>query len=472
MNTTTIHFVQDACQLSSTGQSPYGWPSADHIQQLHCVDPNLFDSGCSSTEKCLLSNLEPIATSIQTVTQSISTTQSISAADLLSSENCQTTYLTPLINVTIGEPMKGPINKLPIAMETDYSQVAFYDHQINGQINGQTSLLNSALPSMAVSFGSPIVTQSASDAINSTSLRSLTSTLTCSVTNSRSNSVAIRNSSAQNPPAGRSLKTNKPPVKANWITCSKPGRKSDKLNEQKLKYSNEFNLNNLNNLSKTIKRVRQRKRLPTNLLNKGAINLSNAPNNLCNLNATYSPSLNQPNNPINSSTSLRSSTTSNPFAPANCVAKSSGSKPRKSKQRNTLEQPENVRKRNYRERMRVTQLNEGFEKLKGKIPLPFAGKKLSKVQTLRTAVEYIRELQKALRGEANAVQQLVSGLLGQSNGTHQSANSLNATNRQLSQLKNATCKSAQLTKPPKLQLLAEPISSQQLLQPIGYYDAY
>ena len=516
MNTTTIHFVQDTChQISTTGQSTYSWPSADHmaIQQLHYVDSNLFacNAAGSSAEKSMslvqMSNLEPIGSLSQTVTQSISTTQSISAmANPLPSEDGQMTYLTPLINVTLGEPVKPNQKLLPISLEAainsaDYNQqvtASYYDHQTNSQAG---LLSNPVLPSMAASFGSPIVTQTTCNGEmncdNLTSLASatgnLTSTVTCSVTNSLNNRVTTILNAAHHPngklgPTGhlngltsnplKSVKTSKLNAKESWTTCSKPGRRPNKLTEQKLKYSNDqFNLNNL---SKTIKRVRQRKRLPMNLLAKNAINLSNAPNNLCNLNVTYSPSLNHSNSSIDSSNSLNSTSASlnssgtvvGSMSTCGSMVRPSkglGSRPRKVKQpQNTLEQPESVRKRNYRERMRVTQLNDGFQKLKEKIPVLFAGKKMSKVQTLRTAVRYIRALQKSLRGETDQIiGQLVNS---QSNGSHQSNNLLNA-NRHLNQLKSQTTKSAPLNKLPKIQISIEP-NPQQLMQPVAYYDVY
>ena len=53
-----------------------------------------------------------------------------------------------------------------------------------------------------------------------------------------------------------------------------------------------------------------------------------------------------------------------------------------------------VTKRNERERNRVRLLNEGFSCLREKIPFAVYGKKrLSKVETLRHAVDYIKNLQ-------------------------------------------------------------------------------
>lgn len=64
--------------------------------------------------------------------------------------------------------------------------------------------------------------------------------------------------------------------------------------------------------------------------------------------------------------------------------------------------PVAVARRNARERNRVKQVNNGFATLRQHIPSQIAagygdrGKKLSKVETLRMAVEYIRRLQKLL----------------------------------------------------------------------------
>lgn len=72
----------------------------------------------------------------------------------------------------------------------------------------------------------------------------------------------------------------------------------------------------------------------------------------------------------------------------------------------TPQQTVSVQRRNARERNRVKQVNNGFANLRQHIPAPVvaalssggrgASKKLSKVDTLRVAVEYIRSLQKML----------------------------------------------------------------------------
>lgn len=71
--------------------------------------------------------------------------------------------------------------------------------------------------------------------------------------------------------------------------------------------------------------------------------------------------------------------------------------------------PVAVARRNARERNRVKQVNNGFATLRQHIPGHIAagygdrGKKLSKVETLRMAVEYIRGLQRLL-AEADGVE--------------------------------------------------------------------
>uniref|UniRef100_A0A0M3I2G1 BHLH domain-containing protein n=1 Tax=Ascaris lumbricoides TaxID=6252 RepID=A0A0M3I2G1_ASCLU len=58
-------------------------------------------------------------------------------------------------------------------------------------------------------------------------------------------------------------------------------------------------------------------------------------------------------------------------------------------------QTEQVRRRNERERRRVHQVNLGYELLSRKVPFG-RNKKLSKVETLRYAVQYIRYLRRQL----------------------------------------------------------------------------
>lgn len=55
-----------------------------------------------------------------------------------------------------------------------------------------------------------------------------------------------------------------------------------------------------------------------------------------------------------------------------------------------------VARRNERERNRVRLVNLGFAALRQHVPHGAASKKMSKVETLRSAVEYIRALQRLL----------------------------------------------------------------------------
>ncbi|CAG2163744.1 unnamed protein product [Oppiella nova] len=63
-------------------------------------------------------------------------------------------------------------------------------------------------------------------------------------------------------------------------------------------------------------------------------------------------------------------------------------------------QPATVARRNERERNRVKMVNMGFATLRQHVPNGVKNKKMSKVETLRSAVEYIRELRELL-GESD-----------------------------------------------------------------------
>ncbi|XP_061663370.1 achaete-scute homolog 4 [Syngnathoides biaculeatus] len=56
-------------------------------------------------------------------------------------------------------------------------------------------------------------------------------------------------------------------------------------------------------------------------------------------------------------------------------------------------QPAFIRKRNERERHRVRCVNEGYARLRERLPREFDDKRLSKVETLRAAIDYIKHLQ-------------------------------------------------------------------------------
>uniref|UniRef100_A0A663M5W5 Achaete-scute family bHLH transcription factor 4 n=1 Tax=Athene cunicularia TaxID=194338 RepID=A0A663M5W5_ATHCN len=59
-------------------------------------------------------------------------------------------------------------------------------------------------------------------------------------------------------------------------------------------------------------------------------------------------------------------------------------------------EPAFIRKRNERERQRVRCVNEGYTRLREHLPEEFADKRLSKVETLRAAINYIKHLQSLL----------------------------------------------------------------------------
>ncbi|CAG7717603.1 unnamed protein product [Allacma fusca] len=99
-------------------------------------------------------------------------------------------------------------------------------------------------------------------------------------------------------------------------------------------------------------------------------------------------------------------------------------------------QPATVARRNARERNRVKQVNNGFAALKQHIPLGHRSKKMSKVETLKCAVEYIKNLQGLLDTDGStsrsnhesAFQQLLPQKFElNSSGSHTSYNQLSPT---------------------------------------------
>ncbi|XP_027593544.1 achaete-scute homolog 3 [Pipra filicauda] len=62
--------------------------------------------------------------------------------------------------------------------------------------------------------------------------------------------------------------------------------------------------------------------------------------------------------------------------------------------------PAFIRKRNERERQRVKCVNEGYAKLRHHLPKEYLEKRLSKVETLRAAIKYIRYLQSVLYSDS------------------------------------------------------------------------
>nr|ACO95329.1 achaete-scute complex-like 4 (predicted) [Dasypus novemcinctus] len=63
-------------------------------------------------------------------------------------------------------------------------------------------------------------------------------------------------------------------------------------------------------------------------------------------------------------------------------------------------EPAFLRKRNERERQRVRCVNEGYARLRDHLPRELAGQRLSKVETLRAAIGYIKHLQELLERHA------------------------------------------------------------------------
>ena len=59
-------------------------------------------------------------------------------------------------------------------------------------------------------------------------------------------------------------------------------------------------------------------------------------------------------------------------------------------------EPAFIRKRNERERERVRCVNEGYARLREHLPLENKDKRISKVETLRCAIRYIKQLQNTL----------------------------------------------------------------------------
>lgn len=63
--------------------------------------------------------------------------------------------------------------------------------------------------------------------------------------------------------------------------------------------------------------------------------------------------------------------------------------------------PTCIRRRNERERERVRCVNEGYIRLKEHLPIENKDKRISKVETLRGAIKYIKHLQKLLGKDAD-----------------------------------------------------------------------
>uniref|UniRef100_A0AAY4EMB4 BHLH domain-containing protein n=1 Tax=Denticeps clupeoides TaxID=299321 RepID=A0AAY4EMB4_9TELE len=59
-------------------------------------------------------------------------------------------------------------------------------------------------------------------------------------------------------------------------------------------------------------------------------------------------------------------------------------------------EPAFVRRRNERERQRVRSVNQGYARLRARLPTELEDRRLSKVETLRAAIGYIKHLQELL----------------------------------------------------------------------------
>ncbi|KAK2858876.1 hypothetical protein Q5P01_003496 [Channa striata] len=70
-------------------------------------------------------------------------------------------------------------------------------------------------------------------------------------------------------------------------------------------------------------------------------------------------------------------------------------------------EPAFIRKRNERERHRVRCVNEGYARLREHLPREFEDKRLSKVETLRAAIDYIKHLQSLLNLNLSGVEMSV-----------------------------------------------------------------
>ncbi|XP_036978178.1 achaete-scute homolog 4 [Acanthopagrus latus] len=67
-------------------------------------------------------------------------------------------------------------------------------------------------------------------------------------------------------------------------------------------------------------------------------------------------------------------------------------------------EPAFIRKRNERERHRVRCVNEGYARLREHLPQELEDKRLSKVETLRAAIDYIKHLQRLLDLNASGME--------------------------------------------------------------------
>ncbi|KAK9529676.1 hypothetical protein VZT92_013755 [Zoarces viviparus] len=71
-------------------------------------------------------------------------------------------------------------------------------------------------------------------------------------------------------------------------------------------------------------------------------------------------------------------------------------------------EPAFIQKRNERERQRVRCVNQGYAKLRDHLPGQSADKRLSKVETLRAAIRYIKYLQGLVELEDRTVEETLT----------------------------------------------------------------
>ncbi|XP_072129044.1 achaete-scute homolog 5-like [Mobula birostris] len=93
-------------------------------------------------------------------------------------------------------------------------------------------------------------------------------------------------------------------------------------------------------------------------------------------------------------------------------------------------EPAFIRKRNERERQRVKCVNEGYARLRQHLPQEVAEKRLSKVETLRAAISYIKELQSLLRLHGDYVERQPAGnAVSQATGALEAGTDNHSANR-------------------------------------------
>lgn len=68
-------------------------------------------------------------------------------------------------------------------------------------------------------------------------------------------------------------------------------------------------------------------------------------------------------------------------------------------------EPAFIRKRNERERIRVRHVNEGYARLRERLPDEPTDKRMSKVETLRAAIKYIKHLENLLEIDSEAAKE-------------------------------------------------------------------